>query len=278
MITKARAIRRTKLAAALPFLGAVILAGSGSASALRALVGPSNASTLAVKQQGQTDPQQNPPETKRNDRTDQAAPARATGQREENKHPPDSSKYSYEFNQPQFYIRHILIEHDATGRGKITFERLGEETSVSEPVELSTGALGRILGLWSALRFLDSTENYQSEKQFPHLGTMKLRLEQDERNRIAEFNWTNNRDASALVNEYKRVADQAIFVFDVSVARENQPLNTPKLMEQLQAMIDHNGVSDAQQLVPLLREITTDDHVPLIARNHAERLLKRIEK
>jgi len=30
--------------------------------------------------------------------------------------------------------------------------------------------------------------------------------------------------------------------------------------------------------VPLLRDLITDEHVPLIARNHASRLLKRIEK
>jgi hypothetical protein len=198
--------------------------------------------------------------------------------REENKKPPDTTKYSYEFTQPQFYIRHILIEHDATGRGKITFERLGEETAIVEPIELSTGALGRIFSLWATLGFLDSTENYQSAKQFAHLGTMRLLMEQGTRKRTAEFNWTNNKDAFALVNEYRRVADQAIFVFDLSIARENQPLNAPKLMELLESLLNRNELSDPYQLVPLLREITTDERLPLIARNHAGRLLKRIEK
>jgi uncharacterized protein (UPF0147 family) len=30
-------------------------------------------------------------------------------------------------------------------------------------------------------------------------------------------------------------------------------------------------------LVPLLKDISTDEHLPLIARNHALRLLKKIE-
>jgi hypothetical protein len=198
--------------------------------------------------------------------------------REENKKPPDTTKYSYEFTQPQFYIRHILIEHDASGRGKITFERLGEDTAIVEPIELSTGALGRIFSLWTTLGFLDSTENYQSAKQFPHLGTMRLVMEQGTRKRTAEFNWTNNKDAFALVNEYRHVADQAVFVFDMSIARENQPLNAPKLMELLESLLNRNELSDPYQLVPLLRELTTDERLPLIARNHAGRLLKRIEK
>jgi hypothetical protein len=206
----------------------------------------------------------------------EASPTPVT--REENKRPPNPTKYSYEFTQPQFSTSHIVIEHDATGRGKITFERLGEATPIVEPVELSTAALGRILGLWSVLHFLDSAEDYQSDKRFPHLGTMKVRMDDGQRKRTAEFNWTNNKQAFALVNEYRRVADQAVLVFDIAVARENQPLNAPKLLELFEILLTRSGLSDPHQLVPLLRDLTTDEHVPLIARNHATRLLKRIEK
>jgi hypothetical protein len=196
----------------------------------------------------------------------------------ENREKARNIRYSYEFTQPKFYLRHILLEHDASGHGKITFQRLNEDTSISESVELSSQTLTRIQGLWEQLRFLDSSENYQSDRQFPHLGTMRLQMQDGVRKRTSEFNWTNNRDASALVNEYRRVADQALLIFDISVARENQPLNAPKLMELLESLLKRDGLSDPHQLVPLLHEITTDEHLPLIARNHAERLLKRIEK
>jgi hypothetical protein len=190
----------------------------------------------------------------------------------------DSARFSYEFTQPEFYIRHIRIEHDANGRGAIKFERLHDETVYEEPLELSPAAGMRISSLWQALHFLDSEENYQSDRQYAHLGTMRLKMERDLRKRTAEFNWTNNRDAFALANEYRRLADQAILVFDISVARESQPLNTPKLMEEFELQLKRNGLSDPQQLVPLLKDISTDEHLPLIARNHALRLIKKIEK
>ena len=215
-------------------------------------------------------------ETKRNDRPPETSSA--PQRREENKKPSDATKYSYEFKQPQFIVRRILIEHDAMGRGKITFERQNEETPIVEPIELSTAALGRILGLWSELRFLDSTENYQAAKQFPHLGTMWIKMENGERKRTAEFNWSNNRNAWNLVTEYRRVADQAILIFNMNVAREIQPLNAPQLMDELEMLYTRNGLSDPQQLVPLLKDLRTDEHIPLIARNHADRLLKKIEK
>jgi hypothetical protein len=186
--------------------------------------------------------------------------------------------YSYEFSQPEFFIRHIVIEHNEKGAGKITFERKNEEISIVEPLEISPAAWARILSHWQALQFLDSDADYQADKQFPHLGTMRISMTQGTRRRTAEFNWSNNSNASALVNEYRKVADQAIVVFDISVARENQPLNTPKLMEYVESLLKRNWLSDPQQLIPLLKEISIDEHLPLIARNHAGRLLKKLEK
>lgn len=190
----------------------------------------------------------------------------------------ENATFAYDFSQPQFFIRHIVVEHDSTGRGRVVLEWLGEQTKIVEPLQLSPAALGRITALWQALRFLDSDENYQTDKQFPHLGTMRLTMRSGIRSRTAEFNWTHNRNASGLVNEYRRAADQATFVFEITVARENRPLDAPKLMEQLETMVKRGGLSDPQQLVPLLSELKTDERIPLMARNHAARILKKIQK
>jgi hypothetical protein len=187
-------------------------------------------------------------------------------------------KYSYEFSQPKFYVKHIVLEHDANGRGTVTFERLNEDTPVVEPIALSAEALARINAAWQGMHFLESDTNYQAGKQFPHLGTMKIGVQRGEQKRVAEFNWTNNSDASALVNEYRKAADQAILIFDISIARENQPLNAPKLMEAMESMLKREMLSDPRQLLKLLQDLSTDEHIPLIARNHALRLIKKIQK
>ena len=213
---------------------------------------------------------------KLNDRPQQ--PGATPQRREDNKKPPDATRYSYEFTKAEFLISHILIEHDALGRGKITFERRGEEPKIVEPIELSISALGRVLGLWTELRFLDSGENYQSPKSFAHLGTYRLRMEDGKRQRTAEFNWSNNKDAWTLANEYRRVSDQAILIFNIKLAREMQPLNAPQLLNEMETLLIRDGLSDPYQLVPLLNELKIDEHIPLIARNHADRILKKIEK
>lgn len=213
-------------------------------------------------------------ETKRNDRPrSNSTDAKTTTSKEAS-----SIRYTWEFSQPDFVINHIWLEHDSVGNGQVSFTRKGGEEPVVEKIELSAAALERIQKLWVGLKFLDSTENYQADKDFKHLGTYKLGLADGGRQRTTEFNWSRNDEAWALAQEYRRAADQAIFVFDITVARENQPLNAPSLMKYLESMINRNGFSDPKQLVPLLKELRTDEHIPLIARNHAERLLKKIEK
>jgi hypothetical protein len=192
--------------------------------------------------------------------------------------PTDNVSYSYEFEKSDFLIRHIIIKHDSDGRGEISFEKQGDIEPIVEPLELSESARTRIEALWNALNFLDSKVDYQAEKQFPYLGTMRLKMTRGTLERVAEFNWTNDANAKALADEYKHAANQSILVFDISVARQNQPLDSPKLLDRLDIHLKRNELSDPQQLIPLLRELTTDERFPLMARNHAARILKKLEK
>lgn len=185
--------------------------------------------------------------------------------------------YAYEFTQPQFNPHLIRIEHDAAGRGNLTFERRDDAAPLVEPLEISPLALARIKAAWDELKFLDSTESYQDEKQFPHLGTMRLRMTQATRNRTAEFNWTHNPHASALIREYRRLGDQQLFVFEIALARLYQPSDAVKLVKRLEHLLDRDGLSDAAQMLPLLRDLSTDERIPLIARNQVGKLLGKIE-
>ncbi len=188
------------------------------------------------------------------------------------------SIYFYEFSQPNFLVSKISIEHDDNGKGKITFTKQSADEAISDPIQLSPTALERIKAVWQALNFLDSTENYQYEKDYSHLGNMTFTMKKDGRTRAAKFNWTTNPDAKNLSDEYRRISQQFVWIFDIGVARENQPLEAPRLMDTLDSLIKRNEVSDAAQMIPLLKELSNDERIPLIARNHATRLIKEIEK
>lgn len=62
------------------------------------------------------------------------------------------------------------------------------------------------------------------------------------------------------------------------MARENQPLQTPGLMDAIAAYINRKEISDPPHLIPFLTELTTDERLPLMARNRAAKLIKQIEK
>ena len=189
-----------------------------------------------------------------------------------------AARYFYEFKQPDFLISRVMIEHDAAGRGQISFVRKNSEEVFTDPLEIAPVALARIKAAWEALKFLDSNVNYQDEKQFPHLGTMTLRMREGTRERTAEFNWTHHEQAGALVKEYRGIGEQQLFIFDVTLARQYQPSDTIKIFKRLESLLDRKEISDTTQLVVLLRDLTTDERIPLMARNHATRLLKKIEK
>lgn len=191
---------------------------------------------------------------------------------------PLDSTHFYTFTRPEFEISNISIEHDSAGRGKISFQKKGLDEPITDPLQVSPAALERIANALKALNFFDSTENYQYEKDYSHLGNVKIRVKEKDRERTVTFNWTQNKDARALADEYRKIGNQAIWVFDITVARENQPLNSPKMLDNLDSLMRRGEISDKEQMMPLLTGLSNDERLPLIARNHAAKLIKQIEK
>jgi hypothetical protein len=231
-------------------------------------------SGAAICASGQKKVTQRPGETS----PGQTAPARGDAGQPPVAPSPGAARYSYEFTNPAFTVPRVRLSHDDTGRGTLVFERKSNDAEIKEPLTLSRDALRRVRAHWDALRFLDSEADYQSVRQYPHLGTYRLSMSSAGRERAASFNWSDDPDAWGLAGEYRRAADQAMLVFDIQVARDNRPLDAPKLLEQLDRMEARGDLSDPAQLIPLLRDLSTDERVPLIARNRAAKVLQRVEK
>lgn len=190
-----------------------------------------------------------------------------------------SNRYLYEFEAPSnFQIRRIQIEHDENGKGKITFWEKDLDEEISEPIELSPTTLEKIKSLFQALNFLESTEEYQyQQRDYSHLGTTRITLKTPFKERSVQFNWTERKEAKELASEYRRISNQFIWQFEINLARENQPLNAPSLMNKLDAYLRLNEIADPLQMLPLLEELTNDERIPLIARNYAKKLAEKIK-
>ena len=218
-------------------------------------------------------------ETKKNERPGTNEPQKVNQNAAKSAINVENPVYFYEFAQPNFLVTKIFIEHDEAGKGKITFMKKDFEEAVSDPVQLSPAALEKIKTAFEALDFLNSTENYQDAKRnYSHLGELKFKMKKNGRERAAAFNWTENENAKLLMDEYRRIANQFVWIFDINLARTNQPLEAPGLMDALDGYLRRNEISDPPQMIPFLAKLSSDERIPLIARNHATRLIKEIEK
>ena len=189
-----------------------------------------------------------------------------------------TGNYSYSFSQPDFKTSRVTITHASNGRGTILFERSDSSAAVTDPVEISEPALSRINKAISALDYLGSDENYQYEKDYSHLGTAVFAFEKDGARRQVTINYTENPHMRAILDEYRKIGQQAIWAFDIALARDNQPLEAPGLMDMLDGYLRRGEISDPPQLLPFLKELSMDERLPLIARNKAQRIIAKIEK
>ncbi|MDH3492588.1 MAG: hypothetical protein OEM82_03495 [Acidobacteriota bacterium] len=186
--------------------------------------------------------------------------------------------YFYDFEKPEFLVPKVHIEHDGNGIGSITFEKKNLAESFTRDLVLSSSTMEKLSALWNELRFLTSVEDYQSHRDYSHLGRMKLKMAEGGKVRTVEFNWTENQSAKALTDEYKKIGYEYVWKFDIEVARKNQPLEAPRVMKQIDSYVRRGQISDPLHIVPFLIELSGDERMPLIARNHAKRLADSIEK
>lgn len=214
-------------------------------------------------------------ELKKNGRSNERPAEPAHSELSEIQKPPE---YTYVFERPGFTYEKIRIEHDDAGIGKITFKRSAFEEAITDPVSLSEKTMAKLRGAFDALHFLDSREEYQAARDYSHLGNIELTLRRSGRERTVRYNWTDNKNAKSLMDEYRRISNEFIWRFEISLARENQPLQAPGLMEVLAGYLRRSEISDPRNLTPILTELSSDERLPLMARNRAAELIKQIEK
>lgn len=187
-------------------------------------------------------------------------------------------EYFYEFIRPGFTYSPLRIEHDDDGLGKITFVKDGFDESITDPISLSPVTMSRIREILDALDFLNSSEDYQHSRDFSHLGNVSITVHKGGKKRTAKYNWTENKHAKDLSDEYRRIANEYTWLFEFGVARENQPLRTPGMMDALDSFLKRGEIPDPPHLIPYLTKLSTDERLPLMARNHAIKLIQKIEK
>lgn len=187
-------------------------------------------------------------------------------------------QYIYRFENPKFEISLVEITISETGDSTLRFKKRDEDDETLLSIKLSATTIQKLQTLYDELRFLDSTETYQSSAQLSNLGTTTLGLKHGERNRSASFSYTTNASARELAAFYRAIENQYRRVEELKLARQFTPLDLPKQLKNLEEELKRNRIAEPLQLVTTLSDISVDDNAPLIARNLAGKLVSQIKK
>jgi hypothetical protein len=186
-------------------------------------------------------------------------------------------RYHYLFVNDRFTTPREELEFGADGRGKYRFTRKDRGEIVND-LTVTPELVARVEALFDELHFLESDEDYQHKKDFSHLGQITVGQSRGGRERSATFNYTDNQSMTRLVEIFRNIATQETRVFDLETVRATDPISTPAQLRLLESELKSKRIAEPQRLVPLLQDLRTDESIPLIARNHADRLIKMIDK
>jgi hypothetical protein len=190
---------------------------------------------------------------------------------------PPAVSYHYKFENERFTTPLQELEFDGSGRGQFRFKKKESEEIVND-LTVSSLVLSQVQSLFSQLNFLASQEDYQHKKDFSHLGTVTISQSQNGKERTVKFNYSDNPAMSQLREIFQNLVNQETRFFELETVRATDPLSTPAQMRILDDDLKSKRIADPQRFVPLLKDLKLDEGVPLITRNHAERLLQRINK
>ncbi|MBX3277087.1 MAG: hypothetical protein KF868_03680 [Acidobacteria bacterium] len=185
--------------------------------------------------------------------------------------------FYYVFENERFATPRIEVEFDRQGSGRFRFVRK-DGRDIENSLQVSSGLVAQLQALFDEIRFLDVDEDYQYKKDFSHLGKVTITVVQGARRRTASFNYTSNPALNRAVEIFRNIATQETRVFELETVRETDPISTPAQLRLLENELRSKHIAEPRRLISLLNEIKMDESVPLIARNHAERLINMINK
>jgi hypothetical protein len=191
---------------------------------------------------------------------------------------PAEVKFSYKFENQRFYIPLIEIDLNARGEGELRFKRGESDEIIDLKLKLLPETVARLRELYDKTRFLETDENYQDKRDHSNLGWVTLTLKAGERERSARFNYTPNLDIKQVADIFRALANQQTDLFDIETALQYQPLDVPGKIEVLESDLKLERIAEPTQLITALQDIAKNDTAPLIARNHAKRIIEAIEK
>ncbi len=183
--------------------------------------------------------------------------------------------FHYEFAQPNFLVSKIEISLDGQGTGKMAYwEKDADPTSVD--ISLRPETLSRLKGMIEKLTL--TPDDLTPSDRHQNLGTTRIAFWQGTAHRETAFTYTPNPQMNAISQFFRGMVTQHQRKSQLEVARRYQPLDTPKILKDLESDLNGNRIAEPVALGSLLKSLSNDERIPLIARNQAKKLFERVGK
>ena len=188
------------------------------------------------------------------------------------------ASFGYKFENARFHIPLIEIDLAPDGTGELRFKRGESDEIIDLKLKLLPATMERIRTLYSVTGFLTSKVEYQSKKDFSNLGWVTLSAREGNVKREVRLNFSDNNYIRELSDIFRAIATQQTHLFDLDTAEQYQPLDLPTQLRVLERDLELERIAEPEQMLAALRNISSNDALPLIARNHAKRIADKIEK
>lgn len=193
-------------------------------------------------------------------------------------HTVGQTEYYYRFESTMMDMSLAEVRFNQAGQGHFVFRRKHDEEPIRLDISLLPDTVRQIDAYLDQMQFLTSREDYQSKRDFSHLGTITWRVRQGERERQVSFNHTQHPVMRDLSNLLRHVVTQETRLFTLQLVRQYEPLGLDKELMALQREINNGWIAEPVKFVPLLRELQSDENILLMARRRAGEILQRIKK
>jgi hypothetical protein len=169
----------------------------------------------------------------------------------------------------------VEIKLDETGAGTYDIRQLTDEAS-PETLQVGAPLARRIFDLAEKLHNFDGV-SLESRHRIANLGEKTFRYDRGTESHAVTFNYTVDDSADQLVDAFEGIARQLSDASDLQHALRFDRLGVNDALLQIEKDFDAKLLPEPERLLPLLGQVSADDHVIDMARRRATDLAARIQ-
>jgi hypothetical protein len=172
------------------------------------------------------------------------------------------------------YPEFVEIKVTESGAGTYDIRQLSDDPS-PQPMEVDRSVVQKIFALAGKLHNFDGID-LEMHRRIANLGQKTFQYQLGAETHAVSFNYTQNPNASQLLDIFDSLARQQSDLSDLRRAMRYDRLGVNDVLLQLQKDYDRNLLIEPQKFLASLDQLAADDHFINIAREKAHDLAARI--